>query len=61
MDFQMLFCYNFLAKIAEMLLQGYPVPSLLNCYPKLKYTSKLDSFIKAPGELKFDLETAIAM
>jgi hypothetical protein len=33
----------------------------LNCYAKLKDTSKLDSFIKAPGELKFDLETAIAM
>ncbi|RMJ20880.1 vacuolar protein sorting protein [Aspergillus sp. HF37] len=34
---------------------------LLNCYAKLKDTGKLDSFIKAPGELKFDLETAIAM
>ncbi|KAJ5712588.1 hypothetical protein N7493_009056 [Penicillium malachiteum] len=34
---------------------------LLNCYAKLKDTSKLDSFIQAPGELKFDLETAIAM
>lgn len=34
---------------------------LLNCYAKLKDTSKLDSFVKAPGELKFDLETAIAM
>ncbi|OJJ37660.1 hypothetical protein ASPWEDRAFT_106703 [Aspergillus wentii DTO 134E9] len=34
---------------------------LLNCYAKLKDTNKLDSFIKAPGELKFDLETAIAM
>jgi hypothetical protein len=34
---------------------------LLNCYAKLKDTSKLDSFIKAPGELKFDLETAISM
>lgn len=34
---------------------------LLNCYAKLKDTEKLDSFIKAPGELKFDLETAIAM
>ena len=34
---------------------------LLNCYAKLNDTSKLDSFIKAPGELKFDLETAIAM
>ncbi|OJD16951.1 hypothetical protein AJ78_02933 [Emergomyces pasteurianus Ep9510] len=34
---------------------------LLNCYAKLKDTTKLDSFIKAPGELKFDLETAIAM
>ncbi|OJK01434.1 hypothetical protein ASPACDRAFT_77179 [Aspergillus aculeatus ATCC 16872] len=34
---------------------------LLNCYAKLKDTTKLDEFIKAPGELKFDLETAIAM
>ncbi|KAH1549572.1 hypothetical protein KXX57_000759 [Aspergillus fumigatus] len=34
---------------------------LLNCYAKLKDTNKLNSFIKAPGELKFDLETAIAM
>lgn len=34
---------------------------LLNCYAKLKDTNKLDSFIKAPGELKFDLETAIDM
>ncbi|KAL9113786.1 MAG: hypothetical protein Q9227_002231 [Pyrenula ochraceoflavens] len=34
---------------------------LLNCYAKLKDTEKLDAFIKAPGELKFDLETAISM
>ncbi|GKZ96191.1 hypothetical protein AnigIFM59636_010434 [Aspergillus niger] len=34
---------------------------LLNCYAKLKDTGKLDAFSKAPGELKFDLETAIAM
>ncbi|KKY27486.1 putative vacuolar protein sorting protein [Phaeomoniella chlamydospora] len=34
---------------------------LLNCYAKLKDTEKLDAFIKAPGELKFDLETAIIM
>lgn len=34
---------------------------LLNCYAKLKDTTKLDSFIKAPGEPKFDLDTAIAM
>ncbi|KAL4990113.1 hypothetical protein BDW68DRAFT_155080 [Aspergillus falconensis] len=34
---------------------------LLNCYAKLKDTKKLDAFIKAPGGLKFDLETAIAM
>ncbi|KAL1959130.1 hypothetical protein VTO42DRAFT_2917 [Malbranchea cinnamomea] len=34
---------------------------LLNCYAKLRDTTKLDSFIKSPGELKFDLETAIAM
>ncbi|KAI5310739.1 hypothetical protein KEM55_002698 [Ascosphaera atra] len=34
---------------------------LLNCYAKLKDTSKLDSFIKEPGEFNFDLETAIQM
>lgn len=34
---------------------------LLNCYAKLKDTKKLDAFLKAPGELKFDLETAISM
>jgi hypothetical protein len=34
---------------------------LLNCYAKLKDTSKLDAFIRTPGELKFDLDTAIAM
>jgi vacuolar protein sorting-associated protein 11 len=34
---------------------------LLNCYAKLKDTEKLDSFIRTPGELKFDLETAIGM
>lgn len=34
---------------------------LLNCYAKLKDTGKLDAFIKAPGQLKFDLETAISM
>lgn len=34
---------------------------LLNCYAKLKDTEKLDAFIKAPGELKFDLDTAISM
>ena len=34
---------------------------LLNCYAKLKDTEKLDNFIKAPGELKFDLDTAISM
>ena len=34
---------------------------LLNCYAKLKDTEKLDTFIKAPGELKFDLDTAITM
>ncbi|RMZ75253.1 hypothetical protein DV738_g5582, partial [Chaetothyriales sp. CBS 135597] len=34
---------------------------LLNCYAKLKNTEKLDDFIRAPGELKFDLDTAIAM
>ncbi|RMD44921.1 hypothetical protein DV735_g85, partial [Chaetothyriales sp. CBS 134920] len=34
---------------------------LLNCYAKLKNTEKLDDFIRTPGELKFDLDTAIAM
>ncbi|KAI7112997.1 vacuolar protein sorting-associated protein 11, partial [Hortaea werneckii] len=34
---------------------------LLNCYAKLKDTEKLDAFIKQPGELKFDLDTAIIM
>ena len=34
---------------------------LLNCYAKLKDTQKLDQFIRTPGELKFDLDTAIPM
>lgn len=34
---------------------------LLNCYAKLKDTEKLDAFIKTPGDLKFDLDTAITM
>jgi len=34
---------------------------LLNCYAKLKDIEKLDNFIKSPGELKFDLDTAITM
>ncbi|KAF4119495.1 vacuolar protein sorting-associated protein 11 [Geosmithia morbida] len=34
---------------------------LLNCYAKLKDIDKLESFIKSPGDLKFDLDTAIAM
>jgi vacuolar protein sorting-associated protein 11 len=34
---------------------------LLNCYAKLKDIKKLDDFIKSPGELKFDLDTAITM
>ncbi|ETN42149.1 uncharacterized protein HMPREF1541_04090 [Cyphellophora europaea CBS 101466] len=34
---------------------------LLNCYAKLKDTEKLDAFIRTPGDLKFDLDTAIAM
>lgn len=34
---------------------------LLNCYAKLKDTEKLDAFIKQPGDLKFDLDTAIVM
>ncbi|KAH7257727.1 hypothetical protein BKA59DRAFT_491268 [Fusarium tricinctum] len=34
---------------------------LLNCYAKLKDINKLENFIKSPGDLKFDLDTAIAM
>ena len=34
---------------------------LLNCYAKLKDVDKLEGFIRQPGELKFDLDTAIAM
>lgn len=34
---------------------------LLNCYAKLKDIEKLEKFIKQPGELKFDLDTAITM
>jgi vacuolar protein sorting-associated protein 11 len=34
---------------------------LLNCYAKLKDVDKLDKFIKAPGELLFDVDTAITM
>lgn len=34
---------------------------LLNCYAKLKDVDKLERFIKSPGDLKFDLDTAIAM
>jgi hypothetical protein len=34
---------------------------LLNCYAKLKDIEKLEDFIKQPGELKFDLDTAILM
>lgn len=34
---------------------------LLNCYAKLKDVEKLEAFIKAPGDLKFDLDTAIVM
>lgn len=34
---------------------------LLNCYAKLKDIDKLEAFIKSPGDLKFDLETAISM
>ncbi|KAI9667821.1 MAG: hypothetical protein M1821_000640 [Bathelium mastoideum] len=34
---------------------------LLNCYAKLKDVKKLEEFIRAPGDLKFDLETAISM
>ena len=34
---------------------------LLNCYAKLKDIDKLEAFTKSPGDLKFDLETAILM
>lgn len=34
---------------------------LLNCYAKLKDIEKLENFIKQPGDLKFDLDTAISM
>ncbi|QIW99691.1 hypothetical protein AMS68_005209 [Peltaster fructicola] len=34
---------------------------LLNCYAKLKDVDKLETFIKQPGDLKFDLDTAILM
>ena len=34
---------------------------LLNCYAKTKDVGKLENFIKAPGDLKFDLDTAISM
>jgi hypothetical protein len=33
----------------------------LNCYAKLKDIKKLERFIKSPGDLKFDLDTAITM
>ena len=34
---------------------------LLNCYAKTKDVEKLDKFIRAPGDLRFDLDTAISM
>ena len=34
---------------------------LLNCYAKMKDTEKLDKFIRTPGEIKFELDTAIPM
>lgn len=34
---------------------------LLNCYAKLKDVEKLENFIKQPGDLRFDLDTAIVM
>ncbi|KAK3182651.1 Vacuolar protein sorting-associated protein 11 [Lecanicillium sp. MT-2017a] len=34
---------------------------LLNCYAKLKDKEKLEKFIASPGDLKFDLDTAISM
>ena len=34
---------------------------LLNCYAKLKDVRKLENFIKSPGDMKFDIDTAISM
>jgi len=34
---------------------------LLNCYAKLKDVDKLEQFIRQPGDLTFDLDTAILM
>lgn len=34
---------------------------LLNCYAKLKDVEKLERFIKSPGNLRFDTDTAISM
>lgn len=34
---------------------------LLNCYAKLKDVEKLEEFIRSPGDLRFDLDTAINM
>lgn len=34
---------------------------LLNCYAKLKDIKKLEKFIRSPGDLKFDLDTAVTM
>ncbi|KAI9666733.1 MAG: hypothetical protein M1831_001508 [Alyxoria varia] len=34
---------------------------LLNCYAKTKDVEKLENFIKAPGDNKFDLDTAVSM
>ncbi|KAF2483190.1 vacuolar protein sorting protein-like protein [Neohortaea acidophila] len=34
---------------------------LLNCYAKLENIDKLEAFIRQPGDLKFDLDTAIVM
>ncbi|EFX06606.1 vacuolar protein sorting protein [Grosmannia clavigera kw1407] len=34
---------------------------LLNCYAMLKDIDKLERFIKSPGDLKFDLDTAISV
>lgn len=33
----------------------------MNCYAKLKDKEKLEKFIESPGDLKFDLDTAISM
>ncbi|KAI9732100.1 MAG: hypothetical protein M1834_004196 [Cirrosporium novae-zelandiae] len=57
--------HNLIEYLEELHDHGKATPDhttlLLNCYAKLKDVDKLESFIKTPGELKFDLDTAISM